>query len=318
MYILALLIFFIVIYIIYDNYDKINSKKKLLLNNFSKPNNEMIHKLNNYNSIIKYKLKNVVHENMYTKSTISVEMNDIIINDVKKIIDNFNKFNNKYYYIKNINQIYIQKDRNNNNRIVLTCFIYDINNYYTLKIMVDYIKNDYNMHLNSMGILKDSYYNILDRYDYTIFSRAYLGEYNMFNKDIINILDENYKKYHKISAYDDVNNKLNYSKDKSYNPNTNRDNLSIYSNIYYPEGLPQTNIDSFCKKHDINWDNHGVKLKNKNIEKNCIAHNSSTLKKINEPLDAPGVVTSRVDNNEYSWMFIPNNVASLSPENTYI
>jgi len=317
------LFYFIIILLIiaiYNFYNKSYIKSKLVNNSFVKPNNEMIFNFDNYSSDKKITFgNNSIRDIMYTHSTIPVQLNSEVINDTKSLIYDFNKLDNKYYFIKKINQLYIQEDKLGNTRNVLIAFIYDINNYYTLKIMIDYVKINNNIYTNSIGILEGSYYNILNRYDYTIFSRAYLGEYNTFDKDIINILDENYKKYHKLVGIEDTT--LDYGKNLTKLTSGSQDDLNMFSNIYYPDGLPQTHFDPFCKKHINSWDYTSAKIKNPNIRDNyCVLHNNSTLLKTNEPYFAPGVVTQRVDMNDYSWMYQPYraNVATRSTENTFV
>lgn len=319
---MILLFYFLIIIIIliylhkYNNY---NSKNKLINNTFVRPNNELIFELDNYNSNNKITLgKNVVEDIMYTHSTIPIELNSIVVDNIKDLIYDYNKLNNSYYYIKNIDQLYIQVDKYGNKRNVLIAFIYDINNYYTLKIMVDYVKLNNRLFINSIGILEDSYYNILNRYDYTIFSRAYLGEYNTFNKDIVSILDENYRKYHRLVGVQDTS--LDYGKNKAELSKKNQDDLSRYSNIYYPNNLPQVNFDPFCKKHLNKWDTSSAFIKNPNISENCVTNNNSTLRVNNEPYFSPGVITKRVDENKYSWLYQPYraNVATRSAENTFV
>ena len=322
-----MLVFYLIVMLliisIYNYYNKSVNKSKLINNSFVKPNNQMIFDFDNYSADKKITFgDNVVNNVMYTQNTIPTELNSKIINDTKDLIYDFNKLDNKYYYIKKINQLYIQEDKLGNTRYVLIAFIYDINNYYTLKIMIDYVSINNNIYTNSIGILEGSYYNILNRYDYTIFSRAYLGEYNTFNNDIINILDENYRKYYrkyyKLVGTEDTS--LDFGKNKAKLTPNSQDDLNMFSNIYYPNGLPQTHFDPFCKKHLNIWDYTSSKIENPNIRDNCDVHNNSTLFKANEPYFAPGVVTQRVDMNDYSWMYQPYraNVASRSSENTFV
>jgi hypothetical protein len=319
MILLFYFLFFIIILFVLNYHNNNNLKNKLINNSFVKPNNELIFEFDEYDNNNKITLgNNVVKDVMFTKNTIPIEFNTKVINNIKDLIYDYNKLNNSYYFIKNIDQIYIQIDNNNNKRYVLGAFIYDINNYYTLKIMVDYVKLNNRILINSIGILEGSYYNILNRYDYTIFSRAYLGEYNTFDKDIINILDENYKKYHKLVGIE--NTSLDFGVNEAEITEGNQDDLSRYSNIYYPNNIPQVKFDPFCKKHLNLWDKTSAKIKNPNIDKNCVVHNNSTLRINNDPYFAPGVITQRVDYNDYSWMYQPYraNVATRSPENTYV
>ena len=71
---------------------------------------------------------------------------------------------------------------------------------------------------------------------------------------------------------------------------------------YLPEGTPNKDSPMFCNKYGPGWNKDGALTDN---EKECVMQNPSTVPYPNEPYDAPGVVTDRVDDNQYSWLYNP-------------
>ena len=59
----------------------------------------------------------------------------------------------------------------------------------------------------------------------------------MFNKDVIHILEENYKKYSRLIGIN--NTSLDNSVYIINREGLNFNNLDDYNKIYYPEGMPQ-------------------------------------------------------------------------------
>lgn len=288
-----------------DDNTNIN-RNKLRNDSYVNPKNSMITIFNQMSSKNKIKLNGDCNTSIYTRNTLPENKNVYLIDILSLIIKHIKYLDNRLdYYLKNIDQVYEQIDNNGNKRYVVVAFIYDIRNYYTLKIFIDFVKlnNRNDVIINSIGNQFSSNYNILNRYDYTIFSRGFLIDYNMFNKDVIYILEENYRKYSRLTGIN--NTTLDNSVYIINREGLNFNNLDDYNKIYYPEDMPQVEFGPFCKKHLNNWDNAGVKLNNLSMPEDCIANNNSTLLKLNRPYFAPGVVTHRVDNNSYSWLADP-------------
>ena len=55
----------------------------------------------------------------------------------------------------------------------------------------------------------------------------------------------------------------------------------------------------FCKNKKFEWDSRSIPI---STDKDCVMDQSSIQKYPNTPYNAPGVVTQRVDNNNFSWM----------------
>ena len=133
------------------------------------------------------------------KNEYIIEILSIVLNHIKGID------NEQDYYMKDIDQLYVQMDKYENKRYIVVAFIYDIRNYYTMKIAVDFVRRfgEDQVYVNSIGNEFSSYYDIVNRYDYTIFSHGYLMNYNMYDKDARAILDKNYKKYFRLIGVND-------------------------------------------------------------------------------------------------------------------
>jgi hypothetical protein len=98
MILLFYFLFIIIILIIINYNNNNNTKNKLINNTFVKPNNELIFELDDYNSDNKITLgNNVVKDIMFTKSTIPIELNSKVVDNIKDLIYDYNKLNNSYY-----------------------------------------------------------------------------------------------------------------------------------------------------------------------------------------------------------------------------
>ena len=64
----------------------------------------------------------------------------------------------------------------------------------------------------------------------------------------------------------------------------------------------------FCNKYGPGWNKESILTDN---EKDCVMQNPSTVPYPNEPYDAPGVVTSRVDRNAFDWLFDPDSNGTI-------
>ena len=290
--------------------NKIDYGKKIKIelerDKFVKPQHNLLYIFNQMSSYDKVVLSGDCQTNIYTRDTIPENKNEYLIELSSLILSHIKNIDNEQdYYLKQIDQVYYQMDRDQNKRYIVVAFIYDIRNYYTLKIVIDFVRKyeEDRLYINSIGSEFSSNYNILNRYDYTIFSKGYLKNYDMFHKDARAILDENYKKYFKLQGVNDTSLEFNtYRIDKA---NFKTYDLDDYNKYYYPPGLPNVDSGPFCEKHLNDWSTKGVSFENPYKPKSCIANNNSTIRELNLPYDAPGVVTKRTDDNIYSDYFKP-------------
>ena len=281
-------------------------KRELERDKFVKPQHNLLFIFNQMSSYDKVVLKGDCQTNIYTRDTIPENKNEYLIELSSLILGHVKNIDNEQdYYLRDIDQVYYQMDRDQNKRYIVVAFIYDIRNYYTLKIVIDFVRKyeEDQLYINSIGSEFSSNYNILNRYDYTIFSKGYLKNYDMFHKDARAILDENYKKYFKLQGVNDTSLEFNtYRIDKA---NFKTYDLDDYNKYYYPPGLPNVDSGPFCEKHLNDWSKHSVKFENPYIPKDCVANNNAAVRELNLPYDAPGVVTTRTDQNMYSEYFKP-------------
>ena len=285
-------------------------RQQLKQDGFVKPENTLLFIFNQMSSKDKVVLNGDCQTNIFTKDTMPTNKNEYIVDLLSIIIKHIKGISNEQdYFLKDIDQAYIQMDKYENKRYIVVAFIYDVRNFYTMKIAVDFVRKhgDDELYVNSIGNEFSSNYDVLNRYDFSIFSHGYLMNYNMFEKDARAILDENYKKYFRLIGIDDstleyhlLNNTYKINK-----ANITKYDLDDYNKYYYPAGLPNVDSGPFCQKHLNDWSENGVKFENPYISKECVANNNSTVKQINRPYFAPGVVTQRVDENQYDWMAKP-------------
>ena len=282
-------------------------REKLQKDRFVKPQHNLLYIFNEMSAKDKVVLDGDCQTNIYTRDTIPANKNEYIIEMISIILRHVKDIDNKQdYYLKDIDQLYVQMDKYENKRYIVVAFIYDIRNYYTLKIAIDFVRRsgEDQVYVNSIGNQFSSNYDIMNRYDYSIFSHGYLRNYNMYEKDARAILDENYKKYFRLIGINDSSLEY-YRLHNTYRinkENITKYDLDDYNKYYYPPGLPNTDSSAFCEKHLNDWSTHGVKFENPHAPKNCIANNNAARVISTTPYDGPGVVTQRVDENKYEWM----------------
>ena len=179
-------------------------KDKLRKESFVKPQHNLMFIFNEMSSKDKLVLEDY-QSNIYTKDTIPQNKNNYVIELLTVILKHVKNIDNQQdYYLKDIDQVYVQMDKYEIKDIYFR-FIYDIRNYYTLKIAVDFVirHNKQEIYINSIGNEFSSNYNIVNRYDYGIFSHGYLMNYNMYDKDARAILDKSYKKHFRLIGVND-------------------------------------------------------------------------------------------------------------------
>lgn len=299
-YLIIIIFIIILFYIYYKNKNiqyNVNHHNKKIKINETDTIYEIFKKISSHTKV---NFININSQNIYTESTLNVDKKLLLINNIQKIIKYITLLNNNYeYYLDNIYQVYEQIDNKNNKRYIIICYIYDIKNYYTMKIYIDFIiKNNDDIIINSIGNEHSSYYNIINRYDYTILHGGVLENKNMFNEDIFSIIEETYIKKYNIIGIN--NSTLDNSIYLISNSNYNLEDNTI---IYLPNDIPCKFNNNFCEKHTQNWDNTGVNIQISN-NNNCV-HNNSTRKELNQPYYGPSIITQRVDNNAYSWLNDP-------------
>ena len=290
-------------------------KENLIKDKFVKPTHNLLYIFNQMSSYDKLRLNGNCKSSIFTRDTIP-KNKDEYLKDVLNIIIEHVKFidSEQDYYLHGIEQVYEQEDVHGNKRYIVIAFLYDVKNYYTIKVFMDFLrfKDTDVLYVNSIGNEFSSNYNVLNKYDFSIFSKGYLRDYNMFDRDSNAILEENYKKYYKLIGVNDSSIEYHlldnvYKIDKgTFNSETfNKYDLDNYNKYYYSDRTPMERSGTFCQKHLNDWDEHGIKMENQFIPPDCIANNNTTAKELNRPYFGPGVITQRTDENDYSWLADP-------------
>lgn len=318
------MIIFIAVIIFYLMYSKKNVNHVVKLNNdhsttikenlrkdkFVKPTHNLLYIFNQMSSYDKLRLNGNCKSSIFTRDTIP-KNKDEYLKDVLNVIIEHIKFIDmeQDYFLKGVEQVYEQEDNKGNKRYIVIAFIYDVKNYYTMKIFIDFLRFKATdvLYVNSIGNEFSSNYNVLNKYDFSIFSKGYLKDYNMFDKDSNAILEENYKKYYKLIGINDSTIEYHlldnvYKIDKG---SFNKYDLDNYTKYYYSDRTPHESSGTSCQKHLNDWDENGIKLENQFIPPDCIFNNNSTTKELNRPYFGPGVITQRTDENQYDWLADP-------------
>ena len=299
----ALLIFFLLLWKLLS---KMNKKSVVRTNKvvesfventetFTDPKHMFFKAMTDIKNSDKIVLENVVSKCYLDKNTIEPVLKEKVVDILKKIISHFNNIlKESEYFIKELEGLYIIKDDKNNFRIVVSSFIYDIKNFYQVKFIMDVVFMNNEYYLNYLNIDERATNNILNKYDVRQVNnqtRGILLSYDMVNDDLENTLNEHYKTNNNILDFVHTENKqYNFFK---------LDDLSKY---YLPDDVPNLFSPSFCDKDSNDWTTNGVPKQNGNQPDSCIANNNALTKILNQPYDAPGVLSSG-ETTEYSWMF---------------
>jgi len=277
---------------------------------FVKPTHNLLYIFNQMSSYDKLRLNGNCNSSIFTRDTIPKNKDEYLKDVMNIIIEHVKHIDSEQdYFLKEVEQVYEQEDINGNKRYIVIAFIYDVKNHYTMKVFIDFLrfKDTDVLYINSIGNEFSSNYNILNKYDFTIFSKGYLRDYDMFDKDANAILEENYKKYYKLIGVNDSSIEYHlldnvYKIDKG---SFDKYDLENYTKYYYSDRMPMERSGTSCQKHLNDWDEHGIKMESQFIPPDCIANNNATTKALNRPYFGPGVITQRTDENQYDWLADP-------------
>lgn len=285
-------------------------RENLKKDKFVKPTHNLLYIFNQMSSFDKLRLNGDCKSSIFTRDTIPKNKDEYLKDVLNVIIEHIKHIDSEQdYNLHGVEQVYEQEDVHGNKRYIVIAFIYDVKNYYTIKVFMDFLrfKGTDVLYVNSIGNEFSSNYNVLNKYDFSLFSKGYLKDYNMFDKDANSILEENYRKYYKLIGINDSSIEYHlldnvYKIDKSSFDKYDIDN---YTKYYYSDRMPMERSGTFCQKHLNDWDEHGIKMENQFVPPECIANNNAAEKSLNRPYFGPGVITQRTDENDYSWLADP-------------
>ena len=133
------------------------------------------------------------------------------------------------------------KDKFSDFRCIVNADIYDVKNYYSIKLVLDFTSiNDITIYLNYIDIDHSSLNNLLNKYDVKMeLSRKILTKYNMFDEDVQKLLDNHYDKNYNLIKLD----RNSYTTDT-----TNTFTIGQLSENYLPVDTPHSHSAMFGKK----------------------------------------------------------------------
>ena len=290
---------------------------------FIKPEQRLFSILSSISSGNKVNLTGLCKSLMYTKHTFDSRVEQEVIQLIKYNISTLNVISSTNYYIKEIENAYIQTDTNNNQRYILDFFMYDVKNYYTVRVVTDIVIIDKIVYMNYINVLRHSHTNIVDRYNYKFNSQGILLDSNMFQENMHTLLNKSYKQNYKVigvndtkSEYSDVDlstvislhslaNKYlpsHLSKETYYD--YKKKDLDSYLEMYYPQNMNTIKSPQFCQKYTTEWDSFGNPHELETT-KTCVTDHNQYSIEYNQPWFGPGVMYDRTSKDKYSWLKDP-------------
>lgn len=269
---------------------------------FVKPEHRLYKILSTISSGSKINLKGKCVKYIFTKNTIHMDIKKSVLEILNKVIDNIKNISRQDYYIKTIENIYCLIGRNQ--RYIVDFFLFDVANYYTIRILADIVIVDGDIYINYINTQPGSNPILLDKYDIKFNSSGILFDENMFHNNIEELLN---KYYNKTSDLININNDINIEY-------TAEDLSKVYSlntmnNLYFPTTLSKLTLEDYNKKGVLGLSekflpSNQVTINSQQIcnDDSCIHRNTSTQNRINEPYQAPGVIYERASNDAYKYL----------------
>ena len=289
---------------------------------FVKPEHRLLKILNNVSSGSKIKLEGICSKYIYNKNTIDKSVEDRLTSIMKQLINTINQISKNDYYLKQIENVYGLISSKGDQRYFIDFFMYDVKNYYTIRLISDIVILNDEIYINYLNIQTGSNPTILNKYDVKFNDTGILFDGNMFKENIDQLFDSFYKQSFQVigiqktpQEYADVDLSTVVSMNSLHNmyfPSSisqesinelNQKDLSGYVEMYLPEN--QMNIQSpmFCNKYKIEWDSYGIPNENDTSDKNCFVNQNATSTTYNEPWNPPGLFNNnRTDVTHHDWL----------------
>jgi len=289
---------------------------------FVKPEHRLLKIFNTLSAGSKIQLQGICNRFVYNKNTIDTSVNNRLTAIVKELINSINKISKNDYYIKHIENVYALISCDRNQRYFIDFFIYDVKNYYTIRLIADIVIVDNEIYINYMNVQTGANSTILNKYDVRFNDAGILFDGNMFKENIADLFDSYYRNSFKVIGVSKSS--LDYSREDltsvlsmnslrnmyfpaSVSPSSvqqleNKD-LSGYLEMYLPSSQIDIKSPMFCDKYKIEWDSYGVANQNDTGDKDCYVNQNSTINEYNRPWNPPGLLNNnRTDVTHYDWL----------------
>ena len=242
---LLIIVFFILVGYVLANMTFVKQEKVTVVTDkptHAKPNHILRDIFKNFSSGDKINLIGDCSVNLYTRNTITADQKLQFIKLIKQILQSVYGLTNQVYEVQELNNIYEQIDSTQNGRYIIDATINSINNYYSVKIIVDVVLLNGEVLVNSVSTNGASNNNIINRFDMVYQDLGILVEHNTFSENISSILNNRYRQQHKVIDVD-IKNK----ESKNYQLE-NVLSLTSLVNMYYPAKASNETIDNFTMK----------------------------------------------------------------------
>lgn len=289
---IIILFIILLLYVLLNNYNTNHNNH----NNHSTDFLDVIQKISSGDKVY---LTNIKEKWMVQKNVMDQNLQQQIISIIQTILSSIYRQSNIQLFVKNIDKAYVMKDNDNNVRCITECFVYDVDNYHTVKMIFDFVIFESVTYINFVDVDETALNNILNRYDIRWRSQGILSKYNMFDENVYKLLDNHYLNHYTILPL----------KKGPYNMDTSGTfTLDQLSHMYLPANIPSVNSPDFCQKETFSWDSKSIPI---STNENCTFNNPPDTQYPNQPTQTPGVVI-RADNlNPFSWLTNPSISNSL-------
>lgn len=271
---------------------------------FVKPEHRLLKIFDSISSSDKVKPDGTCQRFSFTKHSIETNIEEYIKKVLQDMIQSLNVISTAEYYLKEIENVYIMMNQKNEKRFIVDFFVYDVQNYYSIRLLTDIVVINDELYLNYLNVYAGSNQLLLNKYDVKHNRTGVLFDANMFSDNIDHLFDNYYESDFKLlKPTDDLSSvfQVNALKNSFFPASIStksleefhKKDLSSYLEMYLPENQNTIKSPVFCNKYSLEWDNKGI-FKQKEINKNdCYFHNEQAISKINEPYFSPGVITKR-------------------------
>jgi len=289
---------------------------------FVKPEHRLLKILNSVSSGSKIKLDGKLSAYIYNKNTIDKSVEDRLSAIIKELINKINTISQNDYYIKQIENVYGLVSRNKNQRYFIDFFIYDVKNYYTIRLISDIVIIDNEIYINYINLQTGSNPTILNKYDVKFNDTGILFDGNMFKENVDQLFDSFYRNSFEVISVPEttleysnidltsvvsMNSLRNLYFPSSISPETVKElekkDLSGYVEMYLPENQIDIKSPMFCDKYKVEWNSYGIPNLSDNKDSNCYVNDNSMEKQFNEPINPPGLFNNQRGNkNHYDFL----------------
>ena len=266
--------------------------------------------LREYSSYDKLTLKGSCKQEYFNNDVLSETHKSTIKNIINYILKDIHACSQQIYSFKEINVVLLETNLLGK-RFIVDTFIYDVKNFYSVRILVDFVTIRDDVYLNSIELYEGSNNNIINKYDVVLGDQSYLTNRNQFVSNWIAEKNKEYLNKNKLYGVDDSSIE-SFPVDFSADKNLKKLDITSHGKMLLPTAIDSDNTvqalsSEFCKAQEIDWDGTGA---NKPLQRppKCALHNTATFAQANTPYYTPALFDNtklykgqeELDN---GWMF---------------